>query len=257
MGIMSYLINKIREKYNIDKSNTIFIGPTSQGRKFINKKRYEKGGEIGQEIICRGCGWRWNTNQSDVSDKYICHRCGFDNRTFYDSDPIGKYHLGGDMSKHLAPNGKPSNLTHGQWHLVRTPEFKAWFGDWENDPDNASKVVDENGEPLVMWHYSKRLQYELDKFYKFNVDKQLGSHFGTIKQAQNLKYIPIGESEVRTSIKELTDFRYYQVFLNIRNPLRLKDVGIFEEQTILDAINLIRPLKGYDWEYFNQSGKND
>ena len=47
------------------------------------------------------------------------------------------YHLGGDMSKHLAPNGKPSNLTHEQWHLVRTPEFKAWFGDWENDPANA------------------------------------------------------------------------------------------------------------------------
>ena len=50
-----------------------------------------------------------------------------------------------------APNGKPSNLTPEQWHLVRTPEFKAWFGDWENDPENSSKVVDENGEPLVVY----------------------------------------------------------------------------------------------------------
>jgi hypothetical protein len=32
----------------------------------------------------------------------------------------------------LAPNGRPSNLTPEQWKLVRTPEFKAWFGDWEN-----------------------------------------------------------------------------------------------------------------------------
>ena len=63
-----------------------------------------------------------------------------------------KFHLGGDMSKHLAPNGQPSNLTHEQWHLVRTPEFKAWFGDWENSPESASKVVDENGEPLVVYH---------------------------------------------------------------------------------------------------------
>jgi len=63
-----------------------------------------------------------------------------------------KYHLGGDMSKHLAPNGKPSNLTHDQWHLVRTPEFKKWFGDWENSPETASKVVDSNGEPLVLYH---------------------------------------------------------------------------------------------------------
>ena len=53
-----------------------------------------------------------------------------------------------------APNGKPTNLTEDQWIAVRTPAFKAWFGDWENDPENASKVVDENGEPLVVYHGS-------------------------------------------------------------------------------------------------------
>lgn len=31
----------------------------------------------------------------------------------------------------LAPNGQPTNLTPQQYHLVRTPAFKAWFGDWE------------------------------------------------------------------------------------------------------------------------------
>ena len=55
----------------------------------------------------------------------------------------------------LAPNGKPSNLTAEQYKLVRTPEFKKWFGDWENDPENASKVVDSNGEPLVCNHSSR------------------------------------------------------------------------------------------------------
>jgi predicted RNA methylase len=52
----------------------------------------------------------------------------------------------------IAPNGKVSNLTPEQYKLVRTPEFKAWFGDWENSPESASKVVDENGEPLVVYH---------------------------------------------------------------------------------------------------------
>lgn len=52
----------------------------------------------------------------------------------------------------LAPNGRPSNLTPKQYGQVRTPEFKRWFGDWEHDPENASKVVDENGEPLVVYH---------------------------------------------------------------------------------------------------------
>ena len=31
----------------------------------------------------------------------------------------------------IAPNGNKSNLTEEQYQLVRTPEFKAWFGDWE------------------------------------------------------------------------------------------------------------------------------
>lgn len=71
-------------------------------------------------------------------------------------------------SKRLAPNGKPSKLTEQQWHQVRTPEFKAWFGDWEKyattpsgvwaDGKGAvSKVVDsETGEPLVVYHGSEK-----------------------------------------------------------------------------------------------------
>lgn len=52
----------------------------------------------------------------------------------------------------LAPNGKKSNLTERQYAQVRTKAFKDWFGDWENNPSEASKVVDENGEPLVVYH---------------------------------------------------------------------------------------------------------
>lgn len=55
----------------------------------------------------------------------------------------------------LAPNGKPTNLTEDQWITVRTKAFKEWFGDWENAPENASKVIDENGEPLVVYHGSR------------------------------------------------------------------------------------------------------
>jgi hypothetical protein len=51
-----------------------------------------------------------------------------------------------------APNGKPTNLNERQWLQVRTDAFKKWFGDWQEDPGNASKVVDENGEPMVVYH---------------------------------------------------------------------------------------------------------
>lgn len=51
-----------------------------------------------------------------------------------------------------APNGEKTKLDAEQWATVRTTNFKNWFGDWENEPENASKVVDENGEPMVVWH---------------------------------------------------------------------------------------------------------
>lgn len=62
----------------------------------------------------------------------------------------------------LAPNGRPSNLPERLYAQVRTKEFKDWFGDWQNDPKNASKVIDENGEPRIVYHGSD--QYGFDVF---------------------------------------------------------------------------------------------
>ena len=57
--------------------------------------------------------------------------------------------------------GSPSSYAiHGRIEL----RLKKWFGDWENDPANASKVVDENGEPLVVYHNTSN---EFTKFSKF------------------------------------------------------------------------------------------
>lgn len=66
-------------------------------------------------------------------------------------------------------NGE-TELTFHQWQQVRSPEFKAWFGDWENDPENASKVVNpKTGEPLVVYHGT------LNSFNVFSNDR--GVHF--------------------------------------------------------------------------------
>jgi GNAT superfamily N-acetyltransferase len=132
----------------------------------------------------------------------------------YLSDGIDKMHLGGDMSKHLAPNGKPSNLTHEQWHLVRTPEFKAWFGDWESDPKNASKVVDENGEPLVV-HHGSIVETNFDIFDYQKAD--LGFHFGTKEQAKNR----VESKGVLPKRKSIVN----SFFLNIRVLFEMSDAG--------------------------------
>lgn len=71
----------------------------------------------------------------------------------------------------LAPNGKPSNLPERLYAQVRTKEFKDWFGDWQNDPENASKVVDENGEPRIVYHGSN--QYGFDVFDPSHSDDKI------------------------------------------------------------------------------------
>src|SRR5690606_28028144 len=51
-----------------------------------------------------------------------------------------------------APDGSDTLLNERQWVQVRTDAFKNWFGDWEFDAKNASKVVSPNGEPQVVYH---------------------------------------------------------------------------------------------------------
>lgn len=37
-------------------------------------------------------------------------------------------------------------------NITQSKQFTRWFGDWQNSPAKASKAVDNNGEPLVLYH---------------------------------------------------------------------------------------------------------
>ena len=121
---------------------------------------------------------------------------------------ISYYKQGGSVL--LAPNGKPSNLTPEQYKLVRTKAFKDWFGDWENNPENSSKVVDENGEPKVVW------RGESKDFNKFDY-KKLGSRLKTAWRKAGFYFAP-----TKSSAEQYMFFMGTRIlkefFLNIRNP---------------------------------------
>ncbi|QSI04845.1 hypothetical protein DYQ05_07855 [Treponema pedis] len=80
-----------------------------------------------------------------------------------------------------APDGSNSNLNEKQWLQVRTDSFKKWFGDWESDSEN--KVLDDNGEPLVVYHGSPEILGDVfeqgHSFYGGN----LGHWFTTVETA--------------------------------------------------------------------------
>lgn len=92
-----------------------------------------------------------------------------------------------------APNGQPTNLTEGQWVTVRTQNFKNWFGDWENSPETASKVVDENGEPKVMYTgTSKDKEFDTFSIPKngvwFTADPKEASQYAIENDSQDVRY---------------------------------------------------------------------
>ena len=133
----------------------------------------------------------------------------------------------------LAPNGKKSNLTERQYAQVRTKAFKDWFGDWQYDPEHSSKVVDETGEPLVVYHATNKI---------FNTYKERdGIHFGSYNTAlgvANEKFDPTFDTieEAQASIAK-GKFRINQVFLNIRNPKQSKDLGTGWKQLITEGFD--------------------
>gem|GEM_PF-970732 len=125
-----------------------------------------------------------------------------------------------------APNGKPTKLDERQWLQVRTTTFKKWFGDWQNDPKNASKVIDENGEPMVVYHgglnnfsvfrtKSKWIKYKDDKG---NIQKFFWSTRGSL--GEGAYFTPNKNYAMQYTggnYGEMGDGELYEVFLNIRN----------------------------------------
>ena len=112
-----------------------------------------------------------------------------------------------------APNGENSNLTEEQWLYVRTEEFKDFFGDWETDVENSSKIVDENGEPQVVYHGTNK---EFETFEGVKIQGKELSFFSTdleYAQAHSMK----NENGEKSIVKE--------VFLNIRNPIEKNDIN--------------------------------
>lgn len=130
-----------------------------------------------------------------------------------------------------APNGKPTRLDERQWVQVRTTAFKRWFGDWEQSPENASKVLDENGEPLVVYHGTSGGGFTIFNTYgsNFGLFGQ-GSYFTDSREVAE-SYTEKGKGDKR---------QVYGVFLNIRRPLDMNshDIAKGWKEALPDDINV-------------------
>ena len=152
-----------------------------------------------------------------------------------------------------APNGADSNLTHEQWLLVRTESFKKWFGNWENDPENASKVVDENGEPKVVYHGSAAVG--ITKFDKSRI------RAGETDADYNGFWFSTDEDTLPAWVHKNAR---YDVFLNLRNPISRQEADRIakevlrsgkeysEARSLADATRYELQERGYDGVLFDK-----
>jgi hypothetical protein len=138
-----------------------------------------------------------------------------------------------------APNGKPTNLNERQWLQVRTKAFKDWFGDWtkitfdKDDkvlhiPDDVSKIVDENGEPLVVYHASDK-QFSVYQPSWSENGFSSGMFFSSSKR--------YAEKVANAKVKDA-------VFLNIKNPMFADDL---EREKTARLFLSEEPVDGGEW----------
>lgn len=118
---------------------------------------------------------------------------------------IGAYHIWNENNGNpidQTKDGKPSKLFSDLLQYYNgdraaaikgkaktfTETFSMWFGDWLHDPNNSSKIVDENGEPKLVYHYTNNP--ELSEFsanfdnYFLKLKAELKMHFSLLKNNQ-------------------------------------------------------------------------
>ena len=94
---------------------------------------------------------------------------------------------------------------------TETASFKKWFGDWQNDPAHASKVVNEDGTPLVMYHGTKAENGDFTVFDYSKAVKKGGIGLKVLGKGNYFTSTPLNGSERYGS-------RVISAYLDIKNP---------------------------------------
>ena len=137
-----------------------------------------------------------------------------------------------EAGRPLAPNGQLSRLPYREWVTVRTPSFISWFGDWMNDPENASKVVDENGEPLVVYHRAGTDFSVFEHGHRENSISMVGRTAFWFTPNHRMTENWFGDGPILST------------FLNLRNPYIYESIG--QENNLRDRARYNQLLARYN-----------
>jgi ADP-Ribosyltransferase in polyvalent proteins len=135
------------------------------------------------------------------------------------------FHLGGkDSHTSTTTTAGPASNSGIPWTrspVSDAPSFRSWF--------SGSKVVAPDGAPRILYHASRA---EFAHFKMRTKGRQVGFHFGTLAAAQEHQHW-VHKYKRRDLYRPGAHIR--PVYLAIRNPLRVLDVGCFTVWRLLDA----------------------
>lgn len=122
---------------------------------------------------------------------------------------------------------------------TETEAFKKWFGDWQNHPESASKVVNADGTPKVVYHGTNAV-------------------FNTFRQKNGVYFFSESRDYAESMAEERGGTRVVETYLNIRNPLYVRmQEGDFTDPTKEARYIRQAKAKGHDGVVFVLDSGNE
>ncbi len=106
--------------------------------------------------------------------------------------------------------------------ITESKNFKEWFGDWQNHPERASKVVNADGTPKVVYHGTSEQNGRFTVFDESKAVKRGGLGFKALGKGNYFTATPLTGNERYGS-------RVIEAYLNIRNPLTVEAGTTFRD----------------------------
>ena len=132
-----------------------------------------------------------------------------------------------------------SNVKPKLQNVTESQQFKRWFGDWQNHPERASKVVNADGTPKTVYHGTN-------------------AAFNTFQQENGVYFFSESRDYAESMAEERGGTRVVEAYLNIRNPLYVRmQEGSFTDPT--QEARYIRQAKseGHDGVVFTLNSGNE
>ena len=145
-------------------------------------------------------------------------------------------------------NGLTTELTEQEYLDVRTPEFKAFFGDWQNayltnNYDSVSKVINEKTkEPIPVYHGTNVLftnwkTYETNNAHYFAVRRDFSDFFATTWEERTDKSAL--DSQTIKSLNPNKGTFMFRCFIDVKNPIDFSKFGV-EKYPVSDFLTYLK-----------------